>query len=98
MNEQKENDLMLNIPPIIKHQIEAEDDNRRFNHDNTYDSCCFRCDKRALQFIVQALFSAIVIIFTVSILLINQDCDIFTIWTTFGTCYRCLAPSASYEL
>ena len=26
MNEQKENDLMLNIPPIIKHQIEAEDD------------------------------------------------------------------------
>ena len=32
MNEQKENDLMLNMSPIIKHQIDAEDDNRKFEH------------------------------------------------------------------
>ena len=46
-----------------KHKIDVEDDNRKFEHDNYYNSCCLRCDKRALQFIVQAIFSAIVIIF-----------------------------------
>ena len=78
MNEQKENDLMLNMSPIIKHQIDIEDDNRKFDHDNTYNSCWFRCDKRALQFIVQAMFSAIVIIFCITILLVNQDCATFS--------------------
>ena len=78
MNDQKENELMLNMSPIIKHQIDVEDDNRKFDHDNTYNSCCFRCDKRALQFIVQTMFSAIVIVFCITILLINQDCATFS--------------------
>ena len=34
MNDQKENELMLNMSPIIKHQIDVEDDNRKFDHDN----------------------------------------------------------------
>ena len=37
MNDQKENDLMLNMSPIIKHQIDVED-NRKFEHDSTYNS------------------------------------------------------------
>ena len=76
MEDKKESSIK--ITPIIQHQIEVEDDNRKFEHDNTYNSCCFRCDKRALQFIVQAIFSAIVIIFCISILLINQDCATFS--------------------
>ena len=72
MNEQKENDLMLNMSPIIKHQIDVEDDNRKFNHDNTYNSCCFRYDKSL------TVHSAGNIIFCISILLINQDCATFS--------------------
>ena len=57
MNDQKENDLMLTMSPIIKHQIDVEDDNRKFDHDNKYESCCIRSDKRALIFFTQAIFS-----------------------------------------
>jgi hypothetical protein len=72
MTDQKESSQMIN------HKIIVEDDERKFNHENTYNSCCFKCDKRALQFIVQAIFSAIVIIFCIAILLYNQDCATFS--------------------
>ncbi len=76
MNDHKEDKNELSI--ITKHKIDVEDDNRKFEHDNYYNSCCLRCDKRALQFIVQAIFSAIVIIFCIAILLYNQDCATFS--------------------
>ena len=62
MNEHRENDFMLSIPPIIKHRVDVEYD-RKFDHDNTYNSCCFRCDKRALQFIVQAFLAQLLLSF-----------------------------------
>ena len=32
------------------HKIEVEDEEIKFNHDNTYKSCCLTIDKRALLF------------------------------------------------
>ena len=77
MNEQKENDLMLNIPPIIKHQIEVEDDERKFNHDNMYHSCCLSVDRRGLTFFTQLFFSASVLIFCIIQLSLNPDCPTY---------------------
>ncbi len=75
MNDHKE-DKQLSI--ITKHKLDIEDNNIKFEHENAYNSCCFKCDKRALQFIVQAIFSAIAIIFCITILLYNQDCATFS--------------------
>ena len=78
MNEQKENDLMLNMSPIIKHQIDVEDDNRKFDHDNTYRSCCLTIDKRALTYFTQAIFSGSIIAFCIAMLATNTDCATFS--------------------
>ena len=78
MNDQKENDLMLNMSPIIKHQIDVEDDNRKFDHDNKYESCCIRSDKRALSFFTQAIFSGTIIAFCIGMLITNTDCATFS--------------------
>ncbi len=75
MNDQKENDLMLNMSPIIKHQFDVEDDNRKFDHDNKYESCCIRSDKRALGFFTQAIFSRTIIAFCIGT---NTDCATFS--------------------
>ena len=58
--------LITDSPAILQHQIEVEDDERKFNHDNTYNSCCLRVDKRALNFFTQASFSASIVIFCIT--------------------------------
>ena len=78
MIDQKENDLMLNMSPIIKHQIDGEDDNRKFDHDNKYESCCIRSDKRALSFFTQAIFSGTIIAFCIGMLITNTECATFS--------------------
>ena len=78
MNEQKDTDLMLNMSPIIKHQIDVEDDNRKFDHDNTYKSCCLTIDKRALTYFTQAIFSGSIIDFCIGMLSTNTDCATFS--------------------
>ena len=42
---------------LIQHQIIVEDDERKFNHDNTYRSFCLTCDKRALNYFTPINFS-----------------------------------------
>lgn len=67
------------LPDIItRHKIEIEDDEIKFNHDNTYKSCCFRCDKRALNYFTQAVFSGAIISFCIAMLATNQDCATFS--------------------
>ena len=45
--EDQKNNLILK-PSITQHQIEVENENRKFEHTNTYKSCCLTIDKRAL--------------------------------------------------
>lgn len=57
---------------LLNHRIQVDDDNRQFEHNNIYQSCCLRIDKRALQFFTQALFSLLVIIFCIVNLTIKE--------------------------
>jgi hypothetical protein len=70
--------LITDSSAILQHKIEVEDDERKFNHDNTYNSCCLRVDKRALNFFTQASFSASIVIFCITMLVSNQDCGTFS--------------------
>ena len=71
-NEVKEN------KELIQHQIIVEDDERKFNHDNTYRSFCLTCDKRALNYFTQAIFSGSIIAFCIAMLSTNTDCATFS--------------------
>ena len=48
---------------LIQHQIIVQDEEIKFNHDNTYKSCCLTIDKRALNYFTQAIFSGSIICF-----------------------------------
>ena len=63
---------------IIKHDIDVQDENRKFEHDNTYKSCCLTIDKRALTYFTQSIFSASIIGFCIGMLINNTDCDTFS--------------------
>jgi len=63
---------------LINHKIVVEDDERKFNHENTYKSCCLTIDKRALNYFTQAVFSGSIIAFCITILSLNDDCATFS--------------------
>ena len=69
--------LIIDTPKLLQHKIDVEDE-RKFNHDNTWTSCCLRVDKRALNYVTQASFSAAIVIFCIVMLLSNQNCDAFS--------------------
>ena len=70
--------LIMDAPALLQHKIEVEDDERKFKRDNTYNSCCLRVHKRALNFFTQASFSASIVIFCITMLVSNQDCGTFS--------------------
>ena len=63
---------------LILHKIEVEDEEIKFNHDNTYKSCCLTIDKRALNYFTQAIFSGSIIAFCIAMLSMNTDCATFS--------------------
>ena len=75
--EDQKNNLILK-PSITQHQIEVDDENRKFEHTNTYKSCCLTIDKRALNFFTQAIFSGAIIGFCIVMLSTNTDCATFS--------------------
>ena len=75
--EDQKNTLVLR-PSIVQHQIDVDDENRKFEHDNTYKSCCLTIDKRALNFFTQAIFSGAIIGFCITMLSTNTDCPTFS--------------------
>ena len=72
--------LITNSPATLQHKIEVEDDERKFNHDNTYNGCCLRVDKRALHFFTQASFSALIVIFLYNY---SSKCGCFSVACLF---------------
>ena len=72
----KENSTLIRAK--AEHTITVEDDERKFNHTYTWNSCCLRVDKRALSFFTQASFSAAIVGFCIVILSLNQDCATFS--------------------
>ena len=71
--EDQKNNLVLKSS-IIQHQIDVDDENRKFGHDNTYKSCCSTVDKRPLNFFTQAIFGGALIGFCITMLSTNTDC------------------------
>ena len=63
---------------LIQHKIIVEDEEIKFNHDNTYKSCCITIDKRALNYFTQAIFSGSIIAFCITMLSTNTDCATFS--------------------
>ena len=63
---------------LIQHQIIVQDEEIKFNHDNTYKSCCLTIDKRALNYFTQAIFSGSIIAFCIAMLSTNTDCATFS--------------------
>ena len=61
---------------LIQHQIIVQDEEIKFNHDNTYKSCCLTIDKRALNYFTQAIFSGSNIHFCIAML--STDCATFS--------------------
>ena len=75
--EDQKNALVLK-PSLVQHQIDADNENIKFEHDNTYKSCCLTIDKRALNFFTQAIFSGAIIGFCITMLSTNTDCPTFS--------------------
>ncbi len=73
----KENSTLLRAQ-VAEHAIKVEDDERKFNHAYTWNSCCLRVDRRALSFFTQAAFSAAIVGFCIAMLSISQDCETFS--------------------
>ena len=63
---------------LIQHQIIVQDEEIKFNHHNTYKSCCLPIDKRALNYFTQAIFSGSIIAFCIAMLSTNTDCATFS--------------------
>ena len=63
---------------LVEHQIQVEDDNRAFEHSNTWQSCCLKMDRRAVAYFGQAAVSAAVVAFSVAMMVVNQDCPTFS--------------------
>ena len=66
------------IKKIEEHKISVEDEQIKFEHETTWNSCCLKVDKRALVYFTQAGFSATIVAFCISLLAINQDCATFS--------------------
>ena len=62
----------------FQHDIAVEDDERTFDHENRWNSCCLTVDKRAIAFFAQVAVGAIIICFCVTMLVSNQDCATFS--------------------
>ncbi len=65
-------------PALVAHQIAVEDDERGFEHNNYWTSCCLRMDKRAVAYFGQMGISAAIIGFTIGMMSVYKDCDTFS--------------------
>ena len=74
---------------LVQHQIEVDDkevefkhviekDEREFNHNNYWTSCCLKMDKRAVAYFSQLLISMGICAFTIAMMVVNQDCPTFS--------------------
>ncbi len=73
-----ESNKLVNNEKIIDHKIAVEDNERNFQHDYQWKSCCLQVDKRALSYFTQAAFSGVIVAFCVVMLTANQDCATFS--------------------
>ncbi len=62
---------------LILHKIEVENEEIKFNHENTYKSCCLTVDKRAATFFISSSFCAAVLVFCLIQLSLNPDCSTY---------------------
>lgn len=63
---------------LVQHKIAVEDDERRFQHETVWTSCCVRVDKRAVSYITQVVFSGAIISFCIAMLATDQECPSFS--------------------
>ena len=66
------------IPTLVQHQLDVEDDERQFKHDNYWVSGCLKMDKRAVVFFSQLAISLSICAFTIGMMSFNQDCATFS--------------------
>ena len=67
---------LVPLSPRTKHmQNELKLELKRERYDNTWDSCCFRLDRRAAMFFSQLFISLLVMVFCLYQLLTKSSCE-----------------------
>ena len=62
---------------VTAHKFAVEDDERRFQHETTWRSCCLTVDKRALLYFGQMGVGILIIAFCISMLIMDDSCNSF---------------------
>lgn len=66
-------------PLLVAHQIEVEDENRRFEHENMWTSCCgARMDRRGVVYFAQLGISVGLASFCIAMMATDPSCDTFS--------------------
>ena len=63
---------------LVQHQIDIEDGEIKFKHENYWVSCCLKMDKRAVSYFSQLTISISLCAFTIGMMAVNQDCATFS--------------------
>ena len=63
---------------VVAHKFQVEDDERKFQHETTWRSCCLTVDKRALLYFGQMGIGIVIIAFCLAMLIQNENCETFS--------------------
>jgi len=63
----------------------TEKTEREFKRKFLWKSCCMELDKRAVLFFSQLALSFVIILFCMTMLILNQDCSTFSRWSPVVT-------------
>lgn len=64
---------------LVEHQIAVDDEERQFEHENRWQSCCLTMDKRAVSYLGQLFISVGVAAFSVAMMATHpDDCATFS--------------------
>ena len=70
---------------VITDKVEADKEERKFNHSVMWRSCCLEVDRRAVSFFSQLAFSVVIVAFCVVMLGMFQDCATFSRYSPLVT-------------
>ena len=63
---------------VTAHKFAVEDDERKFQHETGWRSCCWTVDKRALLYFGQMGIGIVIIAFCLAMLIQNENCETFS--------------------
>ena len=66
-------------PLLVAHQIEVDNEQRHFEHENVWASCCLRLDRRGVVYFAQLAISVGAAAFSIAMMASHpEDCAVFS--------------------